>query len=330
MDTSTSTDNNKRKLTEDDHQICHPRKHLRIEIPTTIIPSTISDTLSSTTTSPSSLFSAISPPQQDLDHPSSATTCTPQTPALLIAPPISGLYFNPGLEIPADLADSVFTFCMSTYFCNPKINQIMLFTRLSSQSTTSLPPILNRLLDTLFTLLRPHIPAETHNLLFPAASTQARQVILNLYTPGEGIASHVDLLKRFGDGIIGVSLGSGCVMRFARALADSTPGEGPARSSIHDEPVNLSDPLSCPESDVDEGVAYDVYLPERSVLVLSSDARYKWTHGIEKRKSDFISCPDCVPDIPSAIKGRWVERGTRLSITYRWLLPGADVVGCDE
>ncbi|KAF7775650.1 hypothetical protein Agabi119p4_4043 [Agaricus bisporus var. burnettii] len=291
MDTSTSTDNNKRKLTEDDHQICHPRKHLRIEIPSTIFPSTISDILSSTTTSPSSLFSAISPPQQDLDHPSSATTCTLQTPALLIAPPISGLYFNPGLEIPADLADSVFTFFNNITPTYPK-------------------------------------PPSRHIIHSP---TPAYSFILNLYTPGEGIASHVDLLKRFGDGIIGVSLGSGCVMRFARTLAEtSTPGEGPARLSIHDEPVNLSDPLSCPESDIDEGVAYNVYLPERSVLVLSSDARYKWTHGIEKRKSDFISCPDCVPDIPSALKGRWVERGTRLSITYRWLLPGADVVGCDE
>lgn len=42
----------------------------------------------------------------------------------------------------------------------------------------------------------------------------ARQVILNQYLPGEGISPHVDLLGRYRDGISGISLGSGCVMRF--------------------------------------------------------------------------------------------------------------------
>lgn len=324
MDATTSTDINKRKLTEDDHQI-HPRKYLRVEIPSTTFPSTVSATLPLSTASPSSLFSAISPAHHDLDQTLPIATCTLQIPALLAAPPISGLYFEPDLKIPADLADSIFTFCMSTYFCNPNTNQIMLFTRFSSSSTSSLPPILNRLLDSLFTLLQPHVPVETHDLLFPAVPTQARQVILNLYNPGEGISSHVDLLKRFGDGIIGVSLGSGCVMRFAQAGFTSA-----VNPSICDEAVHSPDPISHSQNNEDDRVVYDLYLPERSVLVLSSDARYKWTHGIEKRTSDFISYANSSPDVSSASKGRWVERGTRLSITYRWLLPGADMVGNDS
>lgn len=138
----------------------------------------------------------------------------------------------------------------------------------------------------------------------------------------------MDLLKRFGDGIIGVSLGSGCVMRFAQT-GFPPEGEGLAKPSIWDEPVRPVNSIPYPKSGVDDEVIYDLYLPERSVLVLSSDARYKWTHGIEKRKSDFISCTGSPPDIPPASEGRWVERGTRLSITYRWLLPEADIVGND-
>ncbi|KAF9449044.1 hypothetical protein P691DRAFT_813221 [Macrolepiota fuliginosa MF-IS2] len=323
--------NRKRKLTTD-NQISHPRKHLRIEIPTTIPPTTFTP---STTTSPSSLFSAASLSHQD-ENDSLSPTCT-KAPALRHAPQIHGLYFDPTLEIPLELAESVITFCMSTYFHNPDINQIMLFTRFSPHSKSSLPPILLDLLTILSTLLRPHIPDKTHSLLFPNSPTQARQVILNLYTPGEGISPHVDLLKRFGDGIIGVSLGSGCVMQFAKALEerDGHTSQTGARTSILDD--SLISPSEVAEKKRDEGDIYDLYLPERSVLVLSSDARYKWTHGIEKRKSDFVSHHDtpCTtsPGVPSDAppsKGCWIDRGIRLSITFRWLLPGADIVGSED
>ena len=41
------------------------------------------------------------------------------------------------------------------------------------------------------------------------------QMIINVYHPGQGIKAHVDLAK-FDDGIASVSLGSTCVMLFAR------------------------------------------------------------------------------------------------------------------
>lgn len=167
--------------------------------------------------------------------------------------------------------------------------------------------------------------------------TQARQVILNLYTPGEGISPHVDLLKRFGDGIIGVSLGSGCVMRFAKASSSAVGVDGPARTSTLDESAHPSEALSTSQIvEGEDGSIYDLYLPERSVLVLSSDARYKWTHGIERRKSDFVtqsaSCSHASPTSTTSTgsSGHWIDRGVRLSVTFRWLLPGADIVGVDE
>ncbi|KAJ7682939.1 hypothetical protein B0H17DRAFT_860928, partial [Mycena rosella] len=198
--------------------------------------------------------------------------------ALLDAPPIPGLFFLPSLLIPHELADQVTQFCMSHYFAQPGVNQIMLFGVAAASGcapSSGLPPLLSALLSTISTLLAPALPPAVHALLFPAAPTRARQAILNLYRPGEGITPHVDLPARFGDGIVGVSLGS---------------GEAGA------EPVRL-------------------FLPARSVLVLSGAARYEWTHGIEERMADRVAGAGVV------------ERGVRLSITFRWLLPGADVVG---
>ncbi|KAK0447700.1 hypothetical protein EV421DRAFT_1889599 [Armillaria borealis] len=203
---------------------------------------------------------------------------------LIDAPPIPGLFFTPSLRLPADLADSVMNYCLERFFTSANINQIMLFCRApsaeSSTAPSGLPPLLISLLDVLSDILRPTLPPDIHSLLFPTVPTRARQAIINRYDPGEGITPHVDLLKRFGDGIVGVSFGSGTR-------------------------------------------TYGVYLPEGSIIVMSGDARYKWSHGIEKKTMDYVQ----TPDTSSADAGRWVKRTMRMSITFRWLLPGAEVVG---
>ncbi|KAJ7147352.1 hypothetical protein C8R46DRAFT_1180236 [Mycena filopes] len=186
-------------------------------------------------------------------------------PALLDAPPIPGLFFAPSLLLPLELADQITHFCLKHYFNRPGVNQIMLF--------------------------GPSLPPGIHALLFPRTPTHARQAILNLYHAGEGITPHVDLLGRFGDGIVGISLGSSCAMDFARV--DEAGGDV--------RPTKL-------------------FLPERTMIVLSGDARYAWTHGIEKRVNDLVADADGF---------RIVERGVRLSITFRWLLPSEDVVGLE-
>ena len=280
-------------------------------------------------------FNDISEESETMDSSFSATRT---------APPIPGLFFEPSLLLPQELADSVSSYCLDTYFKSPGVNQVMLFARFlppsspttaeqlspiinpnimdsSLNSNTGLPKILLRLLDTISTLLKPHISPDTYALLFPVTPTRARQAIINLYQPGEGITPHIDLLGRYGDGIIGVSFSSSCVMRFERA-----------------EPETQS------EENIIEGfqgqrTRWDLYLPERSILVLSREARYHWTHGIDKKKGDFVSFPteECTSRFDTdssssslrASDGTWIERGTRLSITFRWLLPGADVVGND-
>ncbi|KAI7902552.1 uncharacterized protein BX663DRAFT_509639 [Cokeromyces recurvatus] len=81
------------------------------------------------------------------------------------------------------------------------------------------------------------------------------QAILNMYKKGEGIASHVDLL-RFEDGILIISLLSSCVMTMK----------------------------NCKE----EEMKYDILLRPGDILALSKEARYDWEHGIEERLYDEI------------------------------------------
>ena len=237
------------------------------------------------------------------------------------APPIPGLFFDPSLLLPADLADSVLRSCMRAFFgggggSGSAVNQVMLFGRAGHESG-SFPPFLSELLGATSALLMQHptLPRETHAMLFPPTQHEhehedaddadvlpraARQAIVNLYRPGEGIAPHVDLLRRFGDGIVGVSLGDGGVaMRFARVE--------PSRRETGD------------------GDAYEVWLPSRSVLVLTGEARYEWTHGIAPRVRDKV-------EVEGDDEGgwQWQERGVRASVTFRWLLPGADIVGGDS
>ncbi|KAN0097180.1 hypothetical protein V8E55_001626 [Tylopilus felleus] len=233
--------------------------------------------------------------------------------AMRRAPPIPGLFVPPVL-IPPELAEQIAHECMRLYFVDRDVNQIMFFGRtitpmdgegedIDARMGKGLPSILIQLLHCLSGLLQPWIPSDLHDHLFPSrgAPPRARQAILNLYRPGEGIASHVDLLNRFDDGIIGVSLSGSCVMSFEEV------GKATRESGTREEEKK-----------------WDLYLPKRSVLVMSKDARYHWKHGIPGRTHDLVENEDEYR-APCLIK-----RGIRLSVTFRWLLPGADIVGGPE
>jgi alkylated DNA repair dioxygenase AlkB len=79
----------------------------------------------------------------------------------------------------------------------------------------------------------------------------ADQLIVTEYQPGEGIRPHVDA-PLFEDVIVGVALGSSCVMEFTRA------GE-PVRTFL---------------------------IEPRSAMVLSGEARRVWRHAIPSRNED--------------------------------------------
>jgi alkylated DNA repair dioxygenase AlkB len=95
------------------------------------------------------------------------------------------------------------------------------------------------------------------------------QMIVNEYKPGQGIGAHIDCVPCFGPVVASLSLGSGTTIRLRRGV-----------DSI------------------------DVYLPKRSLLVLTGDARYHWLHSIAPVETDYVD-------------GSVVARGTRVSLTLR-------------
>lgn len=104
------------------------------------------------------------------------------------------------------------------------------------------------------------------------------QLIVNEYEPGQGIASHIDCQPCFKDTVISLSLGSACTMNFVN--------------------VNTREKV-------------ELYLEPKSLVVLTDDARYKWTHGITGKKSDVF-------------KGVKTYRDTRISLTFRNIILNHD------
>ena len=95
------------------------------------------------------------------------------------------------------------------------------------------------------------------------------QAIINEYLPGQGISAHIDCVPCFDDVIASLSLGSDAIMRLSSAQQK-----------------------------------HDILLEKRSLIVLSSEARYKWQHAIPARKSDIVD-------------GVKLERQRRVSVTFR-------------
>jgi hypothetical protein len=267
---------------------------------------------------------------------------------------VPGLFFRwPTIAVPPDLERQVVLDCLTAWFLKHppndrdqplqdldsfsfnNVNQIMLFNRTDGVAQPTLPtqstppgwlPCLTSLLTYVSEALAPPaLDARTWNILFSSGSSddpedaaaagvpggpgpgarRSRQAIINLYRPGEGISDHIDLLDRYDDGIVGVSFISGCVMRFR------IPDHGQHR-----------DPLSRPYT--------SLYLPPRSVVALVGDARYKWTHGIPSRRLDLVQEESEPQNMHGEEKSSWLDRQLRLSVTFRWLLPGADIVGSTE
>ncbi len=79
------------------------------------------------------------------------------------------------------------------------------------------------------------------------------QVIVNEYTPGQGIGKHTDHKRLFGERIVSISLGSATTMIFAR-----------------------------------DGEKEEYYVYPRTLIIMEGSARWKYTHEIPARKSDKV------------------------------------------
>ncbi|CAM9170013.1 unnamed protein product [Chrysoparadoxa australica] len=105
----------------------------------------------------------------------------------------------------------------------------------------------------------PDLPAPCQPILARLIETEIlavepNQLTVNQYQPRQGIAHHVDTHSQFDDGLLSLSLGSGCIMEFRHP-------DGQRRLQ---------------------------YLPARSLCVMKDEARYLWTHGIAGRSFDMV------------------------------------------
>lgn len=108
-------------------------------------------------------------------------------------------------------------------------------------------------------------------------SSDPEQLTVNVYQPGQGIPPHVDTHSAFLDPICSLSLASDVTMEFRQPTT---------------------------------GAHVSVVLPRRSMLIISGEARYGWTHGITPRKFDIVNTANGL----SVSK-----RNLRISFTFRWL-----------
>ncbi|XP_044142012.1 alkylated DNA repair protein alkB homolog 8 [Bufo gargarizans] len=118
------------------------------------------------------------------------------------------------------------------------------------------------------------------------------QLTINQYEPGQGIPPHIDTHSAFEDEIVSLSLGSEIVMDFRHPDGTNVP----------------------------------VMVPQRSLLVMSGESRYLWTHGITPRKFDVIQVSE--GQKVGTVSGNTEEltlskRGTRTSFTFRKIRAGS-------
>ncbi|XP_038367717.1 alkylated DNA repair protein alkB homolog 8 isoform X2 [Canis lupus familiaris] len=112
------------------------------------------------------------------------------------------------------------------------------------------------------------------------------QLTVNQYEPGHGIPAHIDTHSAFEDEIVSLSLGSEIVMDFKHP----------------------------------DGVTVPVMLPRRSLLVMTGESRYLWTHGITPRKFDTVQASKGLQSgiITSDVGDLTLsKRGMRTSFTFR-------------
>ena len=174
----------------------------------------------------------------------------------------------------------------------------------------SKPPALPEWTEPLLNRLRERVTA------LPGLSewVQPDQLTVNEYQPGQGIAAHVETHSAFENVLLGISLQSGVTMDFRNCELRAT------RSAHHtaDQATEKSRCAPSLSADVDECQAMEecsVWLPPRSLLVLSGSVRYGWSHGIAHRMTEQR-------------EGTTQTRGLRYSLTFRKVRARGDGCHC--
>lgn len=104
------------------------------------------------------------------------------------------------------------------------------------------------------------------------------QVIVNEYEAGQGIGKHRDHHPIFADGIATITLEGRCTMDF--------------------------EPYGIYKKEYPENFSVSQFLEPGDLVVMTKEARYKFSHEIKKRKTDVVG-------------GKKIPRTKRISLTFR-------------
>ena len=124
-----------------------------------------------------------------------------------------------------------------------------------------------------------------NSMMFGVGDTdrQFNQMTVNRYLPGQGIDPHWDHPTRFGDKILGLTLGSGATMVFEQPKNKLTV-------DVDDSPTSSA--------------RFEKYLEPCSLYLMRDSIRYSWRHGIRRVHHDLVG-------------DQTIARGIRTSLTFR-------------
>ncbi|KFK44933.1 hypothetical protein AALP_AA1G321700 [Arabis alpina] len=111
------------------------------------------------------------------------------------------------------------------------------------------------------------------NLDNDPASLSLDQLTVNEYPSGVGLSPHIDTHSAFEDCIFSLSLAGPCIMEFRRYSVSTWKVDS-------NTDAEKSSNSSC--------IKKALYLPPRSMLLLSGEARYAWNHYIPHHKIDKV------------------------------------------
>ncbi|KAJ4950745.1 hypothetical protein NE237_027577 [Protea cynaroides] len=126
------------------------------------------------------------------------------------------------------------------------------------------------------------------------------QLTVNEYPPGVGLSPHIDTHSTFEGLIFSLSLAGPCIMEFRRYSQGTW-----LPSSLSNTDMQEQNPEYCSSF-----VRRSIFLPPRSMLLLSGEARYAWHHYIPHHKVDMV-------------RDNMIIRGSRrVSFTFRKVRAG--------
>ncbi|XP_015575113.1 alkylated DNA repair protein ALKBH8 homolog [Ricinus communis] len=155
----------------------------------------------------------------------------------------------------------------------------------TKQQLGELPPFISLVLERILSFPE----------LGESASSILDQLTVNEYPRGVGLSPHIDTHSAFEGSIFSLSLAGPCIMEFRRYSDDSRAPKATTNNEMIIENPDNGTNL----------VRRAIYLPPRSMLLLSGEARYAWQHYIPHHKIDTVN-------------GNVITRGSRrVSFTFR-------------